>query len=298
MIQKRKLTIIPALVVMTLSLVLSGCGEQAAAGGNQDAARDQFLAERGGNSTPGAASSGTAVPGGQPPGVSGIVAKVESNQITINNMRDSTASVVQVGNTTKIFKQTTALASDIKTGETVNAMGIKEGDTIIARTVQIGTGSLGVMGAGRGAFGNGSAFSTPGARPNRTPGIVPNGRNGALPSGTPPTGFPGQGGLPGNGAGGPNASGTPGVPFDFVSGTVEKIEGDTYTIKTADGTSATFQISGDTRLQKQIEAQITDIKEGNTISATGQENGDIFEATSIQVVEGLAGAAPTSMPVP
>lgn len=273
-------------------LVLAGCGEQAANGstGSQDA-RNAFLAERSG--TPGVNASGTPIPGGQggrAPGIFGTVTKIDGDKITVKSQIDGTESVVQLASGGTINKQAAAQASDIKEGETVTAVGTKNGDTIEAQTVEIGNGGLG-GGVFFGGGGGGGGFG----RFNGTPG--PNGGR-AFPSGTPPAGFGnGQGGggrrfTGGNGQGGPNASGTPGTGRDFVSGKVAKVDGDTVTVTADTGTTETFKIGANTRLQKQVEIQVSDIKEGNALVAQGQKNGDIFQATSIQILDALPGRTP------
>jgi hypothetical protein len=282
-----------------MGLVLAGCGEQAAAGSTsgQDAAKSAFLADRGGNGTPGTdtgtngTAAGTAVPGNQTfraPGLFGTVAKVDGNKITIKNQSDGKETVVQLADGAAIRKQSEAQAADIKEGETVTALGTKNGDVIEAETVEIGNGGFGggAFIGGPGGGGGGGGFG----RFNGTPGAGPNGGR-AFPSGTPPAGFRnGQGGQ--RFRGGPNASGTPGVGRDFASGKVVRVEGDTYTVTTNQDTVAKFKIGANTRLQKQVDLQLSDIKEGNMVVATGKQNGDIFEATGLQVVEAIPGRTP------
>lgn len=288
---KRTFIALSALAVLAMVL-LAGCGDQTASGSTsgQDAAKSAFLAERGGNGTPGVNASGTPIPGGQGgrvPGIFGTVAKVDGDKITVKSQADGTESVVQLATGATIHKQSEAQASDITEGETVTAIGTKNGDTVEAQTVEIGSGGFGAFGG----FGGGGGF----VRRNGTPGAGPNGGR-AFPSGTPPAGFGnGQGTQRfrgGNGTGGPNASGTPGVARDFVSGKVAKVDGDTITVTMDDGTSATFKLVATTRLQKQVEIQITDVKEGNSLAAQGQQNGAIFEATSIQIIAAIPGQTP------
>ncbi|MEO8286084.1 MAG: hypothetical protein ABI670_06575 [Chloroflexota bacterium] len=279
-----------AVAIVGLGILLSGCGEQTAGGtsgsgsANQDAVKNQFLADRSGNGTPGVTASGTALPGGggRASGLFGTVEKVDGNKLTIKALVDGAESVIQVSDTTTIGKQAQAQASEIKVGDTVTAIGTKDssGSTINAQSVQIGGGGFGGgFGAGRGGgFG----------RFNGTPGTRPNGGTGAFPSGTPPAGF-----VRGNGQGGPNAQGTPGVARDFASGSVEKIDGSDVTVKSADGSSATFKIGADTRIQKQVQIKVGDIKQGDNVTAAGQQNGDIFEATSLEIVEAFVRATPT-----
>jgi preprotein translocase subunit YajC len=301
---KRTFMGISIIAVLGMGLLLAGCGDQAASGsgstGSQDAAKSAFLAERG-SGTPGATSSGTAVAGGQggrPPGVFGAVQKVDGNKITVKSQADGTETVVQLASGATIRKQADAQASDIKEGETVSAIGTKSGDTLDARTVQIGNGGFGAFGGGGFAGGNGTGRGFRGN--NGTPGPQGNGGfgNGASPSGTPRAGFgngQGSGRFRGNN-GTPIAGGTPGVAPDFVAGTVAKVDGNTVTVTMNDSTSGTFTISATTRLQKEVDIQATDLKEGDNVVATGQLNGDVFEATALQVIDRVPGAGQTPTP--
>lgn len=312
---KKTVMVLPAIAVLSMGLLLSACGDPAGAttgstsSTDQSAAKSAFLAERGG--TPGVNSSGTPEAGGgnRAPGLAATVEKVDGNKITVKSMADGTEGVVQLGDGAKINKTETAQASDIKTGDTVTAIGTKNGDTITAETVSIGTGGFGGFGGARGNFGGrgAGANGTPVAGGNGDAnGVVPSGtpgagfggnggnRNRAFPSGTPGAGFGGNGQGRGNFGGGANAQGTPGVPRDVASGTVQKIDGATVTIKAADGTTSTFTIASDARIQKSVEIQPADLKAGDTIFAIGQQNGDVFEATAIEVTENFAQQTPAA----
>lgn len=306
---KKSVMILPAIAILSMGLLLSACGDPAGAsttGTDTSSAKNAFLADRG-SGTPGVNSAGTPLAGGsnRTPGVAGTVEKVDGNKITIKSIQDGTQSVVQLADGAKINKQATAQVSDIKTGDTVTATGTKNGDTITAETVNIGTGGFGGFG-GRGNFGGrgAGANGTPvpggngdanGVVPSGTPGagFGGNGGNGAFPSGTPRAGFGGNGQGRGNFVGGANAQGTPGVPPGVASGTVQKIDGNTVTIQAADGTTSTFTIASDARIQQSVEIQPADLKAGDTIFATGQLNGDVFSATAIQVTENFGQPTPT-----
>jgi hypothetical protein len=308
---KKTVMVFPALAILSLGLLLSACGDPAGAStgstnagtsGTSDA-KSAFLADRGGG-TPGVNSSGTPLPGGgnRAPGEVGAVEKVDGNKITIKRMQDGTEVVVQLADSAKINKQATAQASDIKAGDTVTAIGTKNGDTITAETVNIGTGGFGGFGGARGNFGGrGGANGTPGAGNGDANGVVPSGTPGAgnggnrpFPRGTPGAGFGGNGQGRGNFGGGANAQGTPGVPRDVASGIVQKIDGNTITLQAADGTTSTFTIASDARIQQSVEIQPADLKAGDVIFATGQLNGDVFDATAIQLTENFAQPTPTA----
>jgi len=309
---KKTVMVFPALAILSMGLLLSACGDPAGAStgstnagtsGTSDA-KSAFLADRGGG-TPGVNSSGTPFPGGgnRAPGEVGAVEKVDGNKITIKRMQDGTEVVVQPADGAKINKQATAQVSDIKTGDTVTAIGTKTGDTITAETVNIGTGGFGGFG-GRGNFGGRGVNGTPvpggngddnGAVPFGTPGAGNGtGGNRPFPRGTPGAGFGGNGQGRGNFGGGANAQGTPGVPRDVAMGKVQKIDGNTITIQAADGTTSTFTIASDARIQQSVEIQPADLKAGDVIFATGQLNGDVFSATAIQVTENFGQPTPTA----
>jgi preprotein translocase subunit YajC len=281
---------LPAVAMIGMGLLLAGCGDQAASGSTttQDAAKQQFLADRGANGTPGAVTGTPGANGfaGRAPGVFGAIDKIDGNNITIKSQADGTETVVQLGTGATIRTQGEAQASDIKEGETVTATGTKNGDTLEAQVVQIGNGGPGGFGGFGGAGGGPGAGAGGGAgRFNGTPGA---GRNGGRFNGTPGAGRNG-GGFFGNGTPGPNAQGTPGVQRDFFTGTVAKVDGSNVTLNMANSTTGTFSISSTTRLQKETDMQATDLKVGDNVVATGQQNGNVFEATGLQVVTGNGG---------
>ncbi len=114
---------------------------------------------------------------------------------------------------------------------------------------------------------------------NGTPGA---GRNGGF------NGTPGAGGRF-RGTPGPNGSGAPGAGRNFAVGTVAKVDGNTVTLNMANGSTGTFTISTTTRFQKNVTIQLTDLQVGDNIVAAGQQSGNVFQATSIQVVTGFGG---------
>jgi hypothetical protein len=260
--------------------LLAGCGDSGTSGStsSQDAAKQQFLNDRSG--TPGA-DSGTPGVGGRPPGVFGSITKINGNQITVKSQADGTETVVQPGDGATIGKQADAQASDITQGVMVSATGIMTGGVLEAQSVQIGSGNFVAFGGG--GFGGGGFNGTPGAGRggfNGTPGA---GRNGGF------NGTPGAGGQRFRGTPGPNASGTPGAGRNFAAGTVAKVDGNTITLNMVNGSTGTFTIGSSTRFQKNVTIQLTDLRVGDNIVATGQQNGSIFQAASIQVVTGFGG---------
>jgi hypothetical protein len=280
--------------VLGMGLLLAGCGDSGTTGSTtgQDAAKQQFL-----NRPTAGPDSGTPGAGGRPPGVFGSITKINGNQITVKSQTDGTESVVQPGDGATIGKQAAGQASDITQGVMVAATGTMTGGVLDAQVVQIGGGNFlgfGGGGGGGGGFGGAGFNGTPGA-----------GRGGF--NGTPGAGRGGFNGTPGaggrfRGTPGPGASGTPGAGRNFAVGTVANVAGNTITLNMANGTTGTFTISNTTRFQKNVTIQLTDLQVGDNIVATGQQNGTVFQATSIQVVTGFGGgdgnAQPGQTPTP
>jgi hypothetical protein len=252
---KRSLTGLALVAVLGCVMLLAGCGASTAnvSASDQAAAKQQFLS-RGANGTPGPSSGtpGTTGLTGRAPGVAGAIQAINGNQITIKSQANGTVTVVQLNAGAPVLKQAAAQVSDIKVGETVTATGTANGNTVDAQVVQIGNAGLGGGGGGGGGGFNG------------TPGPGRQGNAGGTPV--------------------PNANGTPGVPRAFVSGTVANVAGNTITVNTANSTTATFTISSSTRLQKVTNIQTSDLKVGDNVVAAGQQNGSVFDASSIQVV--------------
>lgn len=281
---------------MSIGVLLAACGDAAGTGtstnsgaagttGQDSAARNAFLADRSGTPDPNAtplpgAVGGNGRFGGRGPGEFGTVKSIDGNKITITSMATNTDVVIQASDTTTVTKEITGTVADITIGETITAIGQTSGDTVDATRVQIGGGFGGFGGFG----GRGGGGNFPGAGGQ---GVFSGTRT--IPSGTPGAGF--------NGNGFPGASGTPGANRGnfggaggtFVNGTVEKIDGDVVTVKTTDGGTATFTLSANSTIMKQERLKVSDIAVGNTITATGQMNGSVFDATSIQLTQGFNG---------
>ncbi|MDQ3706649.1 MAG: hypothetical protein M3437_15795 [Chloroflexota bacterium] len=254
-------------VVIGMGGMLAGCGEQpTGAGSGQDqSAKDQFLAERQGTVTPGAGGQGDLAL----PGVMGTVEKVEGNKLTIKNPIDNSTSIVELANGGKVTKQADGQASDIKVGDDIGAFGSKNGNALEAEVVSLG-GDL--------AGGDGGPV-----RIER-----PTGDN------TGDYAAPAPGGGFQAGPGGGDMIDAGGMP-EFVSGTVEKIDGSTLTVKTKDGT-ATVRLTESTKVHKQVEIALSDLQVGEMILATGSRQGDTFKATAINVPGGMVGMAPGNTP--
>jgi hypothetical protein len=256
-------------VVIGMGGILAGCGEQAAGtGSGQDqSARDQFLAERQGTVTPGAGGQGDVAL----PGIVGTIEKVEGNKLTIKNPIDNSTSIVELADGGKVTKRADGQASDIKVGDDIGAFGSKNGNALEAEVISLGGGLAG---------GEGGPV-----RVER-----PTGDN----TGDYATPAPGGGFQPNAGPGGGDMIDAGAMP-EVVSGTVEKIDGSTLTVKTKDGT-ATVRLSDSTKVHKQLEIALSDLQVGEMIMATGSRQGNRFKATAISVQSGMIGFAPGMAP--
>jgi hypothetical protein len=88
----------------------------------------------------------------------------------------------------------------------------------------------------------------------------------------------GQGGGQGGFRGGNGAGGMSGM-----AGTVTNVSGNTITITTRDGQTATVQLAPNATIRKQVDGQTSDITNGQQIVAFGTQNGDSFQAMTVQI---------------
>jgi hypothetical protein len=84
----------------------------------------------------------------------------------------------------------------------------------------------------------------------------------------------GQGGQGGFGRGGQGGG---------VAGTVVGVSGNTITITTRNGQTAKVELAANGAVRKQVDGQVSDIKQGDQIVAFGSQNGDTLQATNIQI---------------
>jgi len=68
-----------------------------------------------------------------------------------------------------------------------------------------------------------------------------------------------------------------------AAGTVSAVSGNTITITTRNGQTTKVQLAADGTVRKQVDGQLSDIKQGDQIVAIGTQNGDTFDASSIQI---------------
>jgi len=76
-----------------------------------------------------------------------------------------------------------------------------------------------------------------------------------------------------------------------MAGTVSEVSGNTITITTRNGQTAKVQLADNGTVRKQVDGQLSDIKQGDQIVAVGTQNGDTFQATNIQIGQ-FGGGAP------
>ncbi len=95
----------------------------------------------------------------------------------------------------------------------------------------------------------------------------------------------GTGGGQGNGQGGGTGGGQAGAGFrgGGAVGMVSEVSGNTITLTTRNGQTMKVELAANGTVRKQVDGQLSDITVGEQVVATGTQNGDTFQATSIQV---------------
>jgi hypothetical protein len=88
--------------------------------------------------------------------------------------------------------------------------------------------------------------------------------------------------------GGQGTGGFRGGAGGGLAGTVSNVSGSTITIATRNGQTATIQLAAGGTVYKQVDGQLSDIKPDEQIVAFGTQNGDTFQASSIQIGSGQA----------
>jgi len=201
--------------------------------------------------------------------VSGTVQKVAGNTITVV-AQDGTVTTATVSDSTTYSKDGTIKATDLKAGEQVVVVGQKASDGSMTAT-QVTAGAAAQMGGlgvtGTGGFGGGQR----------------QGGQGAAPGATPPAGGLG-GGRQGGGTGGNPPAGGQIANMAFANGTVQKVSSTSLTVTGQDGTTTTFAITQDTRLNKVATASLSDVTAGSEVTIVGQAGSDgVVAATSVQI---------------
>lgn len=196
---------------------------------------------------PAGTAAGAAFLGGR--GTSGTVESINGNTLTVK-AQDGTTIKATVAATTTYTTNVAVTAADIKTGDDVTVIGqaAASGGVITATQVTVGSGlaAAALGGAGR-------------------PAIVA-----------------GQGGTGGVGRTGGAAVQAGSVTF--VTGTVQKVEGNTLTVTGQDGTTSTVTLTADTRLTKVTAGSLSDVKPGAQVTIIGQAGADgAIAALSVQI---------------
>ena len=69
-----------------------------------------------------------------------------------------------------------------------------------------------------------------------------------------------------------------------ISGAIESISGRKMVIKDQAGASTTVELAGSGKIQKSAEATPAELTVGTFIMASGARNGDVFQATQVQIL--------------
>jgi hypothetical protein len=234
-----------------LASALGACGLPGGTSGqqNQDAAQ-QFLTERNGGTPVAIGAGGPNAP------VVGSIESVDGSKLSVKRQMEGTTTTVQLAAGAKILKNVDAQLSEVKTSDTATAFGTKQGDVFQADLLRLGGGD--------GAFG-GPVFI------DRS--------NGQATGDAPATGGAADGGADKVIIGGPG--GESAMP---VIGTVETIDGRRIVLKDQAGVSTTVQLTDSAKIQKQAEVPPAELTAGTFIFATGSHDGDIYQATQVQIL--------------
>jgi hypothetical protein len=154
---------IAALFAILGALGLSACTLPGAPAGD---ASKQFLTERNGG-TP------VVIGGpGQEPVVAGTVEQVDGSTLTVHEQQGGAGRAVQLGDQTRIRRQTNVSIEAVKPGAEITAVGTRQGDTFEASLLTLGAaGNAPVImrrAGGSGQSGD-TTFTTDGALPDMTP---------------------------------------------------------------------------------------------------------------------------------
>lgn len=103
-----------------------------------------------------------------------------------------------------------------------------------------------------------------------------------------PAGARGPGRAGPNGA--PNATRRAGQNGTAVIGTVESVSGNTITVKPSSGSTVQVQLASNGRIMETATGSASEIKQGDTIFASGQRQGNTLTATDVNIGNGPIGA--------
>ena len=234
-----------------LASALGACGLPGGTSGQQDQdAAQQFLTERNGGTPVAIGAGGPNAP------VVGSIESVDGSKLSIKRQMAGTTTVVQLAAAAKILKDVDVQLSEVQAGDSATAFGEKQGDVFQADLLRLG--------AGDGTFGGPVFIDRP---------------SGQATGGPPVTGEAVDGGGDKVIIGGPGAGSA--MP---MTGTVETVEDQRIVLKDKDGASTTVQLAEGTKIQKQAEAALAELTAGTFIFATGTQDGDIYQATQVQIL--------------
>jgi hypothetical protein len=164
--------------------------------------------------------------------------------------------MVQLAAGAKVLKDVDAQLSEVKPGDTATAFGEQQGDVFQADLLRLGAADSTFGGP---VFIDRSYGQATGSPPAAGETVDGDGDNVVI--------------------GGPGAGST--MP---MTGTVETIEDQRIVLKDKGGASTTVQLAEGAKIQKRAEASLAELTAGTFIFATGTQDGDIYQATQVQII--------------
>src|SRR3712207_4037903 len=121
-------------IALGLAIGLSACGGASPAPDAQQAAEQQFMAERG---TAASASPGGGDQSSSDRSIFGSVDQIVGSKMVVKDPFSNTSVTIDVTANTRIRKQVAGQPGDITVGETLTAIGPKRGDIVQAEVIEI-----------------------------------------------------------------------------------------------------------------------------------------------------------------
>jgi hypothetical protein len=235
-----------------LAIALSGCAQPGADGAQQAAARE-FLTER---------NDGTPVALGADDGptVVGVIEGMDGRTLTLKRPIDNASETIELAADARISQQLPASREALTVGQRATALGARSGETLDAQAIQLGQGALGPGGVIQIGPGVGPAGAEPQSRPLR---IEPN-----------------ASGQPGDAV----IGGDPGMQAEPVSGVIERVDGDTLTLKQDDGASVTVRLSAATEISERRDVDLDALQPGRLVLASGTRSNGRLSAAQIELL--------------
>ncbi len=190
-------------------------------------------------------------------GTFGTIAAIDGSTLTVTNT-SGTAVTVHTSASTNVTTGVDATLPDIANGDRVIAVGKTTGTSTAATTLT----DMGANDTGGPGFRTGGAYPGGGYGNADRPG-----------DGTTPRSFNGQ------------------RPGGFATGTVTKVSGDTITVSTFNGGTATITVSSSTKITKTQATTVSHLAKGQRIIVIGTTDSDgSITATAIRDGNGGFGA--------